>query len=170
MTASSRASGSNSFGLRSLLMISAHAVAWCALWQDVSIPNLLAGAILAVVLMMLGFGTPRHGSVRPVELIKLLWLVFVDLMKSTVTVAKEIVTPNDQTDEAIVALQLPAEARHPLLLLVVAITLTPGTAVVDADPDTGTLYLHLLHHHNRESVTSHVHELAQLACRALPIS
>ena len=35
-------------------------------------------------------------------------------------------------------------------------------------PDTGTLYLHLLHSDRRESVTEHVRELAELACRALP--
>ena len=96
-------------------------------------------------------------------------LVAVDLVVSTFTVAREILTPTDYTDEAIIAVPVPGETRSHLLMLIVAVTVTPGTAVVDTDPDTGTLYLHLLHADRSEQTTAHVTELAQLACRALPV-
>ena len=65
---------------------------------------------------------------------------------------------------------MPAGTRAHLLLLIVAVTVTPGTAVVDADPDTGRLYLHLLHLDRAEGTVEHVLELAELACRALPMN
>jgi hypothetical protein len=42
--------------------------------------------------------------------------------------------------------------------------------VVDADPDTGTLYLHLLHNDRRAATIEHVGQLTRLACDALPIA
>jgi multisubunit Na+/H+ antiporter MnhE subunit len=80
----------------------------------------------------------------------------------------EILTPIDYTDETIIAVDTQAEARSHLFLLVVAITLTPGTAVVDTDPDTGRLYIHLLHADAEPQVIEHVRQLAELACQAFP--
>jgi multisubunit Na+/H+ antiporter MnhE subunit len=54
-------------------------------------------------------------------------------------------------------------------MLVVAITVTPGTAVIDSDVDTGRLYLHVLHAEKSDEIRRHVGKLADLACRALPV-
>lgn len=153
---------------RRLLSLAALTLVWCGLWRDVSIANLLAGLLIACVVTASGVGTPGRGGIRMWPLLQLIWLVMVDLAKSTINVAVEIVTPTDRTDEAIVAVDIPADGRDHLLLLVVAITLTPGTAVVDADPDTATLYLHLLHHRRRTETVEHVDELVRLASEALP--
>lgn len=142
---------------------------WCALWKDLSIANIGAGVILGMAIMSLNVGTSCRGGIRLRPLLQLIWLVLVDLVESTVGVAREILSPTDYTNEAIIAFEIPNEARHHFLLLVIAITLTPGTAVVDADPDTGTLYLHLLHAERRTEVESHVKKIARLACDALPV-
>ena len=49
-----------------------------------------------------------------------------------------------------------------------SITLSPGTAIVDINVDTGRLYLHLLHADAAPQVTKHVERLAELACRSFP--
>lgn len=151
-----------------LIIVCALMLAWCGLWQDLSVQNLLVGFILGVAVTAGSIATPFTGGVRPGPLVRLGWLVFTDLVKSTVEVAREILTPTDYTDEAIVAVTLPPEAGGHRLFLTVAITLTPGTAVVDADPRTGTLYLHLLHNERREDTVAHVERMAALACEALP--
>ena len=96
------------------------------------------------------------------------WLVAVDLVGSTITVVREVLTPTDHTEEGIIAIPLPPGSSDHLLLLFVAITVTPGTAVVAADPERSILYLHVLHCDRRRFVVEHVHELADLAVRALP--
>lgn len=154
---------------RRLITIVLLVAAWCAMWRTVSIANVLSGTLLAVAVLAGGLGTPNRGSIRIVPLLRFGGLVALDLVLATVNVAKEVLTPTDYTEESIVAVHLPEESRRHLLLLVVAVTVTPGTAVVDTDPDTGTLYLHLLHHDRKEETVEHVVKLAELACAALPV-
>lgn len=154
--------------VRRVVTIAALTSAWCALWGELSVANVVSGAAVAVVVSIAGVGTPGRGRIRFLPLLRFVGLVMVDLVTSTISVAQEVLTPTDRTDEAVIAVQTPSESRTHFLLLVVSVTLTPGTAVVDADPDTGTLYLHLLHADRRDATARHVSELAELACQALP--
>jgi len=153
---------------RRLAMILALTALWCGLWREISFANVAAGLVLSTTVLATGISTPASGRLHLPSLIRLIFLVLGDLITSTAGVALEVIDPRDTTDEAIIAVEVAEEARHHLLLLVIAVTLTPGTAVVDADPDTGTLYLHLLHAERRADVEQHVHRLVELAAKALP--
>jgi multicomponent Na+:H+ antiporter subunit E len=135
----------------------------------VSIANVLSGTLVAVVVTVVAGVQSGHGRIRLLPLAHFVWLVAVDLVVSMLQVAWEILTPTDYTDEAIIAVDSGAESRSHLLMLVVAITVTPGTAVVDTDADTGRFYLHLLHAEKADEITAHVRRLSDLACRALPV-
>lgn len=143
---------------------------WCGLWGTISAANLITGLAIGAGIAVLGLRSSGNGGIRFAPLLQLGGLVLKDLATSTVDVGRTILAPSDRTDEAIVAADIPNEGRAHLLLLVVAITLTPGTAVVDAEPDTGRLYLHLLRRHDREKVTQHIRRLAELADHAFPSS
>jgi len=153
---------------RRLLAGGSLVLAWCALWGDVSAANLLSGLLVVLLLGRLRVGPAVAGPVRLVPLVQFTWFVLVDLVVSTGAVAREILTPTDSTEEAIIAVAVPASARRHLLLLLIAITVTPGTAVVDTDGERGTLYLHLLHCDRQAAVTAHIDRLAALAGAALP--
>ena len=155
--------------LRRMLTIAVLIVAWCALWGSVSIANVLSGFVVAVAVTVFAGSDPNAGGLRIVPLVHFVWLVVADLVVSTVQVAWEILTPTDYTDEAIIAVDTSIESRSHFLMLVVAITVTPGTAVIDSDGDTGRLYLHLLHSEKAPEIEAHVRQLAELACRALPV-
>ncbi len=155
--------------LRSLVSIVGLTAAWCGLWGDLSVGSVLAGLVVAVAVSSIGVGTPGAGGVRLWPLLKLIAVVTADLTRSTFNVAFEIITPVDSTDESIIGVEVSLASRDHLLLLVIAITLTPGTAVVDTDPDSATLYLHLLHDRRRAATIEHVHQLARLAAEALPV-
>lgn len=153
-----------------LILIVALTLTWCGLWNDISFANVVAGAAIAIAISAAGIGTTGEGGVRLVPLAKFCWLLLSDLAQSTVSVAVDSITPHDRTEESIVAVNIgPGGHRHHLLL-VVAITVSPGTAVVDADPDSGTLYVHVLYGHWREKTIDHVKKLARLANEALPPS
>ncbi len=144
-------------------------IIWCGLWGCISFANVAAGLLVSLAVTTAGLSTSYRGGVHLVPLAKFCWLVLVDLVRSTVSVGAEILTPTDRTNESIVAVQVPIASREHLLLLVATITLTPGTAVVDADPDNATLYLHLLHDNHRAATVAHVERLADLANAALPV-
>ncbi len=154
--------------LRRVVLLVSLTTAWCALWGEVSAANAASGVAVSVAIIALGVGPPATGRIRWRPLAVFAGRVAVDIVTSTASVTREILTPTDHTDESVVAVRVPADTRTHLLMLVLAVTVTPGTAAVDADPDTGTLYLHLLHHDRREATEAHVRRLAELACQALP--
>ena len=159
---------------RHLLLIAVLVFAWCSLWGEISVANIVSGLIVSGGLVYLGVRNRTgmdgvtSGRVQPGPLARLAALVAWDLAQSTVAVAREVLTPTDYTEEAIIAVDLPVEARHHLLLMVVAITVTPGTAVVDADLEHNLLYLHILHYDGRAEIERHVRQLARLAVEAFP--
>jgi len=154
---------------RRLAMLAMLVVAWCALWGSVSVANVVSGTLIAVAATLFSGVDRNAGGLHIVPLLHFLWLVAVDLVVSTVHVAWEILTPTDYTDESIIAVDTNVGSRSHFLMLVVAITVTPGTAVIDSDGDTGRLYLHLLHADKAPEIEQHVRHLAELACRALPV-
>ena len=157
------------FTPRRLLTVALLVAAWCALWGTVSVANILSGTLVAVAATVFSGVDRNAGGLNLIALLHFVWLVAVDLVVSTVNVAWEILTPTDYTDEAIIAVDTNIAARSHFLMLVVAITVTPGTAVIDSDADTGRLYLHLLHAEKAPEIELHVQHLAALACRALPV-
>ena len=158
------------FSARRVVSVAFLATAWCALWGSITVANIASGLAVGFLVSARVVGTDGTGGVRLGPLLHFGALVVVDLARSTVSVAREILTPTDYTEEGIVAVDVPPTTRSHLLLLIVAVTVTPGTAVVDADPDRGRLYLHLLHLDRADATVEHVLELAELACRALPVS
>lgn len=159
---------SGRLGVRRVVTAIVLTAAWCGLWGAVSVANVVSGLALSLGVLASGVGTPGRGGIRLLPLLHLTWIVFVDLIRSMIGVAVEILTPTDHTEEAIIAVDVPAASSQHVLLLSVAITLTPGTAVVDADPDSGRLYLHLLHLDKRAATVAHVHRLAKVSSEALP--
>jgi len=143
--------------------------AWCALWGSFSAANTVSGLVVAVVASRLG-NPPQHGGVRLGPLLRLIWLVAVDLVVSTIVVAREVLTPTDFTDEAIIAIPVPPAGRMHLLLMFVAITVTPGTAVVAGEADASVIYLHVLHADRRDEIEAHTRRLFELASEALPLN
>ena len=154
--------------IRPLIILIGLVAAWCGLWGSVSAANVLSGLVVGAIALLVGNGWRGRGSVRLLPLLHLTWIVLVDLALSTWSVVHEVLTPTDYTDEAVVAVALPPGGERHLLLLFVAITVTPGTAVVCASDDASTLYLHLLHAERRDEIDAHVKQLAAVAARALP--
>jgi multicomponent Na+:H+ antiporter subunit E len=157
------------WAVRPMITMAALLLAWLALWGSASVGMVLLGIVVVVGVEMLGVGTAGVGRVRFVPLLELIGVIFIDLVKATYVVAKEIVTPGDHTNEGIIAVDLPSASRVHFLLFTVAITVTPGTAVVDADPATGTMYIHMLYRDDWEATAAHLRHLADLADRALPV-
>lgn len=156
------------FTLRRAFTVTGLVLAWCALWGSVSVANVLSGFAVALIALTVGVGGSGRGTVRVVPLARFVWLVAVDLVVSTATVVREVLTPTDHTEEGIIAVAIPPGCQHHLLLLYAAITVTPGTAVVAGESDGTVLYLHVLHADRRDDVTAHVHRLAHLAIDAFP--
>ena len=142
--------------------------AWCALWGSFSAANVLSGVAVSLLALLVGVGGSSPGGIRIGPLLQFAGLVGIDMVASTVSVIREVLTPTDYTEEGVIAVPVPIECKNHLLLVYVAITVTPGTAVVAAESDGSVLYVHVLHSDRRAAVTAHIVRLAELANRALP--
>ena len=134
-------------------------VLWCSLWGNWSVANVLSGLAIVTVARSAGL-VPEVPALRFVPLMRLLAVVFVDLVRSTWVVASEVLTPTDSTDETLVRVDVDVTEGVQRFVIVVAITLTPGTAVVGVEE--GCVEVHLLHRERRDELVEHVHELTEL--------
>jgi multicomponent Na+:H+ antiporter subunit E len=144
---------------------------WLMLWADVSAANLISGAILAIGVIL---ATRRSavevddGTVRiaPLSLVRFVGHVLVQLVRSNLALAWEIVTPTNTI--AIGTVEVPLRSRSPIVMMAVSnvVTLTPGTVTVDAADEPPRLTVGVLHLHDPDEVRASIRRTEQLAIRA----
>lgn len=119
---------------------------WGALWQDFSLGNLVFGALIAFAVANLLYLPPVElsGRFNVVYAVGFAARFLYQLVLASVQVFWLALTRGPHLRNAVVAVQL----RSPSDLLVTAtghaISLVPGSLVVEVDRSTSTLYLHCL--------------------------
>lgn len=141
---------------------------WLALWEDLSVGNVVGGALVGAFLVTVFPPDPRTEwiRIRPYHVARFVVYFLWKLVEASAIVAWEVVTPTNRINEGIVA--VPVQGASDTLLTVVgnAITLTPGTLTVDVARDPPVLFVHVLHLRDVESVRRDVQHLELLAVRA----
>ncbi|MEM1333707.1 MAG: Na+/H+ antiporter subunit E, partial [Actinomycetota bacterium] len=94
-------------GVRRIVALFFLVIAWCALWGSFTVANVASGVIVGVLVLAVGFGGRSAGSIRVGPLARFTLLVSIDLVTSTFSVMREVLTPTDHTDEGIIAVDLP---------------------------------------------------------------
>ena len=135
---------------------------WIALWGDVSIANVLSGTTLAVLLLVV---FPVHGEqqrgllVRPLAVVRLLGYYARTIVTSNVALARAVVSRDDRLRTGVLAVRLPVDSDGLITIFNHLIALTPGTSVIEVEPDRSRLYVHILQLTDIESARA---ELARL--------
>lgn len=130
------------------LFSAALAAMWLLLYQSLAPAHLLAGAALGIGagLAFAALQPPtRHVRRRAGVALRLLWLVFADIVRSNLAVGRIVFHPRARGRTA-GFLSLPLEVRHPGALAVLAciITATPGTSWARYDAAANVLTIHVL--------------------------
>lgn len=147
------------------------AVLWVALYDDVSVANVLGGLVVAGVVIAIA---PRDEVELPISRLNPFYaLTFVGvlmwkLVESNLRLAWEILTPGARSHTGIFAVPLSTRSDGVVLIVANAITLTPGTLTVDVQrvDDGVTLYVHGIFAHDLEALRRDVLQLESLALRA----
>lgn len=130
------------YPLLSLLLL----LMWLFLTQF-SMGNLVLGSVLAIVagraVLALQPAAPRLRNWRTI--LRLLGIVFVDIVRSNIAVAWLILTNDRHGARKSDFVLIPLRMRDPnaLMLLACILTATPGTAWLEYDSDNGLLTLHV---------------------------
>ena len=121
--------------------------AWVAVTGEVSVANLLEGAVLAGLLVLL-LRVPLRRRFRFEKVPKALGLLLYflkEILLSNAAVARSLLSPVSSLSPGIVAVPLDLKSDAGIAVLANLVTLTPGTLSLDVSPDRKTLYVHALH-------------------------
>lgn len=142
-------------------------VIWVALWADLSVANVLSGLVVGGI-VVLTFDTWRRGQVivRPVRAAKFAGYFLYQLARSSLVVARTIISPRDRIRTGIVAVPLLGCSEAVVTLVADAISLTPGTLTLEVRQEPLTLYVHALDVRDISVVQREVRILERLAVEA----
>lgn len=121
---------------------------WLLLNRTVALEQVLIGTVFAFAggRIFAALQAPQNRARRRlVATVRLLWLVFLDVVRSNIAVVRLVVRPRLRGRTS-GFLSLPLEARHPGALAVLAciITATPGTSWARYDYARNEITIHVL--------------------------
>lgn len=143
---------------------------WAGLLGSIDTWTLLSGFLLGYGVLYLvyhGRDDSRAYFQKPPKVVAFLLYYLVELVRSNVIIAFDILTPTHRMKPGIVAIPLDARTDLEITLLANLITMTPGTLSLDVSPDRRTLYVHAMYIHDLESLRTEIK--TQLERRVLEI-
>lgn len=119
---------------------------WMLLWDDISVGNAVNGALLALVVTRVFYLPPAElsGRFNPYWAAVFVAHFAADLVRSSAHVAALALRPGYVPRNAVIAVDLHTSSDLLLTLTGHALTLIPGSLVVDVDRLNTTLYVHVL--------------------------
>ncbi len=144
-------------------------VVWIGLWGDLSWANVAGGAAAGSTVVML-FDPPQELGlgIRPFHLVRFIARFARNLVKASLEVAGIVIRPKPNIRKAVIAVPIAATTRGVTLVIAAAISLTPGTLVIETTqhPDRTVLFIHVLDLRDRTKTVAEVARLERLATAA----
>lgn len=122
------------------------ALVWVLLWGTWSLGNALNGVLAAVVVLVL-LPLPDvalGGRVHLGSLLRFAGRFVADLVASSGEVAWQAVRPGPQAVSSVVGIELRSGSELLMTLTAEALTLVPGSVVIELDAPRRTVYAHVL--------------------------
>ncbi len=127
---------------------------WAILWGQVTWLSLITGLIVAVTVTRVFYLPPAELSGRINFWYALVFLVYLllDVAVASFTVAYQALNPRPIPRSSVIGIQLRTRSDLIMTLDAIAMSLVPGSLVVEADRERSVLYLHTFATHTIEDV------------------
>ncbi|MFF2371518.1 Na+/H+ antiporter subunit E [Agromyces sp. NPDC058110] len=131
---------------RQLPLLVALVALWCFLWDHIDVLTVVSGIVLAVLVTRTLYLPPvlLSGRFNPWRGLLLGLRMMFDVVVASLQVAWFSINPWWKPMNSIIAVQLLTRSDLVTTLTAEAISVVPGTVVVDIDRERGLLYLHAL--------------------------
>ncbi len=131
---------------------------WVTASGDVTLTNLLFGAVLGyVILLFVQRVTGETLYTRRVwKLFVFLGFFLWELLKANLHVAYHVFMPTSRMDPGVIAVPLSVESDLEITLFSNLLSLTPGTLGLDVSDDHRVLYVHALSVHDPDRLRSEI--------------
>ena len=117
---------------------------WMVLWNQFTVLSLLTGVAVAVIVTRVFYLPPVElpGRINPWYTLVFLAHFFLDVALASFQVAFQALNPRPIPRSSVIGIQLRTRSDLIMTLDAIAMSLVPGSLVVEADRERGILYLH----------------------------
>ncbi len=123
------------------------ALTWAMLNGEINSGNIIAGFIIGYIILYVAqraLGAPSYfGKIS--RLIQFVAFFSVELVKSNIKVASDVLTKHNYMKPRIIAVPLDAKTDAEITLLANLISLTPGSLSLDVSNDKKVIYVHVMY-------------------------
>lgn len=132
--------------MTTLRRVAALVVLWLLAWGELSVANVVSGAVVAAALLIAFPPRVRRGTarIRPLGAVRLGLYVARQLVTSNLLVAREIVSPRSNVRTGVLAYEVRRPSDEVVTLMANVMALTPGTMTVEATREPAVLHVHFL--------------------------
>lgn len=125
--------------------VAALTATWVLFWGDLSVANVLAGAFIAILLVVAlpMPPIPYSGRIRPLGLLKLTAKFLFDVVVASVQVAWQVFNFRRQPRSVIVRLNMRSDSDLYLTITAEMLSLVPGTLAIELHRPESILVVHV---------------------------
>lgn len=137
-----------------LIAVVALVTVWVLLWGTLSWANVLGGLAVAAIVLTV-FPLPPvtfAGRIRPLGVLRFLVRFLSDIVAASIQIAALAFRFGHPPRSAIIGVPLKVNSDLNLTLVGEAVSLVPGSLILDVDRAAGILYIHVLGVNNHEEV------------------
>lgn len=139
---------------------------WILAWGELTLANVVSGALVAVALLVAFPLRSRRGAVElrvgVLGVLRLAGYVVAQLVVSNVVMARQILRRDTTRRPGVLAHRLRRPSEEIATLVSSVIALSPGTMTVDVAGDASVLYVHMFSLRDAEDVEAARASLARL--------
>ena len=130
-------------------------ILWCLVWGQVTPLSVLTGIVLAVVISLLFYlpAIDLSGRVNVWYVLVFFVRLIVDIARASIDVAWLVIDPRYKPSSAVIAIPLDTRSDLIMMLTAEAISLVPGSIVVDVDRQESVLYVHVINVHDDQGLS-----------------
>ncbi|MET4638759.1 Na+/H+ antiporter subunit E [Mycetocola sp. 2940] len=129
-----------------IVLLAGLVVLWCLLWGQFTVLSVLSGMVLAVVISLVFYlpAIDLSGRINLWHTAVFFVRLIVDICRASLEVAWLVIDPRYKPSSAILAIALDTRSDLIMTWTAEAISLVPGSIVVDVDRQESVLYVHVI--------------------------
>jgi multicomponent Na+:H+ antiporter subunit E len=144
---------------------------WVLAWGEVTVANLVSGAVVTGALLI-AFPQHRRGAgARRLDLggsIRLAAFVALQVVAANIEMTRRILRRRVDHRPAVLAHRFRQPSEEVLTVMSSIIALSPGTMTIDVDEDSSVIYVHFFDVHDADAARAALDRLEQRVIDAVP--
>ena len=121
-------------------------ILWCLLWGQLTPLSVVSGIVLALVISLVFYlpAIDLSGRINIWHTAVFFVRLIIDICRASIDVAWLVINPRYHPSSAILAIALDTRSDIIMMFTAEAISLVPGSIVVDIDREESVLYVHVI--------------------------